>query len=169
MAKSLTKCFARTIGILTWSGEIPMPSFLNKSSLSCFSRCHGVARALFWGVMRMVNQDFNQTDLWWLASSTLQLFAFNGSLPAAAWVAGRCSIGRPSCCWGQKGSQTCAYWTLAVLKIKSDFHTENKKSCLGFKLNFVFYTCLPHFTFGLTILDDIRKVRQVYVVISVKC
>ena len=44
-----------------------------------------------------------------------------------------------------------------------------QKSCLGSKLNFVFYTCLPHFTLGLTILVDIRKVRQVYVVISVKC
>ena len=27
----------------------------------------------------------------------------------------------------QKGSQTFAYWTLAVLKMKSDFHRENKK------------------------------------------
>ena len=44
-----------------------------------------------------------------------------------------------------------------------------QKSCLGSKLNFVFYTCLPHFTLGLTILADIRKVRQVYVVISLKC
>ena len=41
-----------------------------------------------------------------------------------------------TCCkWGghtegqicQKGSQTCAYWTLALLKMKSDFCTENKK------------------------------------------
>ena len=38
-----------------------------------------------------------------------------------------------------------------------------QKSCLGSKLNFVFYTCLPHFTLGLTILVDFRKVRQVYV------
>ena len=25
------------------------------------------------------------------------------------------------------GSQTCTFWTLVVLKVKSDFHTENKK------------------------------------------
>ena len=43
-----------------------------------------------------------------------------------------------------------------------------QKSCLGCKLSFVFYTCLPHFTLGLTILVDIRKVRQVYKVISLK-
>ena len=53
--------------------------------------------------------------------------------------------------------------------MKSDFHTENKKSCLGSKLNFVFFTCLPHFTLGLTISVDIRKVKQFYVVISLKC
>ena len=41
--------------------------------------------------------------------------------------------------------------TLAIPKMKSDFYTENKK-CMGSKLNFLFYTCLPHFTLGVTIL-----------------
>ena len=33
-----------------------------------------------------------------------------------------------------------------------------QKSCLGSKLNFVFYTCLPHFTLVLKILADLKKV-----------
>ena len=37
-----------------------------------------------------------------------------------------------------------------------------QKSYLGSKVNFVFFSCLPHFTFGLTNLVGIRKVRQVY-------
>ena len=57
--------------------------------------------------------------------------------------------------------------TLVVLKMKSDFHTINKKKCSGSKLNFEFYMCLPNFILGLTILA--RKVRQVYKVISLKC
>ena len=44
------------------------------------------------------------------------------------------------------------YWTLAVLTMTSDFHRENKKSCLGCKQTFVFCTCPPHFTLGLAIL-----------------
>ena len=32
-----------------------------------------------------------------------------------------------------------------------------QKSCLGCKLSFVFYTCLPHFTLGLTILGVVEK------------
>ena len=33
-----------------------------------------------------------------------------------------------------------------------------QKKLLGSKLNFVFYTCLLHFTLGLTILAGVRKV-----------
>ena len=40
MAKSLTKRFARSIGILTWSGEIPMPSFLKKKLSVSFLERH---------------------------------------------------------------------------------------------------------------------------------
>ena len=50
-------------------------------------------------------------------------------------------------------------WTLAVLKMKRDFHKGNKK-CLGSKLNFVFNTRRPHLPLGLTILADIRKVTE---------
>ena len=32
-----------------------------------------------------------------------------------------------------------------------------QKSCLGSKLNFVFYTCLPHFTLGLTMSEKSGK------------
>ena len=60
-------------------------------------------------------------------------------------------------------SKSCTSLTLVFPKMKSDFHTENKIKCLGSEINFVFYTRLPHFTLGLTILADIRKVRQVYV------
>ena len=63
----------------------------------------------------------------------------------------------------------CVSRTLAVPTMKSDFHTENKNKCLGSKLNFVYYTCFLHFTLELTILANIRKVRQVYVVITLKC
>ena len=93
-----------------------------------------------------------------LVATLLPKLPFQPKLHGAVW----CKICR-------KGSQTCASWTLVVLKMKSNFHTENKKSCLESKLNFVFYTCLPHFTLGPTILVDIKKVRQVYVVITVKC
>ena len=52
--------------------------------------------------------------------------------------------------------------TLAVPKMKSYFHTENKK-CLGSKLNFVFYTCLPNITLGLTLGKDVcDAIAQVY-------
>ena len=51
-------------------------------------------------------------------------------------------------------------WTLAIPKMKSNYHTE-KKICLESKLNFVFYTCLSHFTLGLTILADVRKITKI--------
>ena len=37
---------------------------------------------------------------------------------------------------------------------------------MGIQLKFVFFTCSPFFTLGLTILADVRKYRPLYVVIS---
>ena len=66
-------------------------------------------------------------------------------------------------------NQTLSKSRLSVVKEKSSFHEENTKKYLVSQLNVLFSLCLLRFTLGLTILANVRKVKQVYVVILLKC
>ena len=104
-----------------------------------------------------VNQGVGVIDFWWPPNNEVENSALCSSWP---WPKKRRHL-HPFVLLLMPHATQRVKFAKNVHKMKSDFHTENKKSCLGSKLNFVFYTCLPHFTLGLTILVDIRKVRQV--------
>ena len=51
---------------------------------------------------------------------------------------------------------------------KTGEHIENQNNSLDTKINFMFYKDSPVFCVEITILADIREVKKIYVVISVK-
>jgi hypothetical protein len=51
-------------------------------------------------------------------------------------------------------------------QVKKGEHVLREKKYSGSNWNFVFFTCSPFFTLGLTIQADVRKFRPLHIVIS---